>query len=141
VLADVPSTREGGLVIPVTLDDLAANGLVGEAGPGPDVCWERSLETLTARKDEVGGLAVVADDRIEAYLLYIKDGELVSLRSFVDDGGARLKGLITHLYAAGGRNLRFPKVHPGEIPKETLGTLGFRPAGVHRLYAARAKAN
>jgi GNAT superfamily N-acetyltransferase len=141
VLAEVPSTREGGLVIPVTLDDLAANGLVGEAGAGPDVCWERSLETLTARKDEVGGLAVVADDRIEAYLLYIKDGELVSLRSFVDDGGARLKGLISQFHAVGGRNLRFPKVHPAEVPRETLETLGFRPTGVHRLYAARAKAH
>src|SRR5688572_11877106 len=37
----------GTFVIPVTVDDLAANGLL-EAGP--DVCWERSVETLTARK-------------------------------------------------------------------------------------------
>jgi hypothetical protein len=34
--------------------------------------------------------------------------------------------------------LRFPKVHPAEISKELLETLGFRPAGSHRLYAARA---
>jgi hypothetical protein len=38
-------------------------------------------------------------------------------------------------------NFRFPKVHPGEIPKEWLETLGFRAAGRHLLYAATARAN
>src|SRR5436190_20463256 len=36
-------------VIPVTVDDLAANGLLGEADR--QVCWNRSVETLIARKD------------------------------------------------------------------------------------------
>jgi len=31
---------------------------------------------------------------------------------------------------------RLPKVHPGEISKEWLETLGFRAAGRHLLYAA-----
>ena len=57
-------------MIPVTVDDLAANGLLGEAHP--QVCWERSVETLTARKDDIAGLAVASDERIEAYLLYVK---------------------------------------------------------------------
>jgi hypothetical protein len=30
----------------------------------------------------------------------------------------------------------FPKVHPAEISKAFLETLGFRPAGGHRLYTA-----
>jgi len=34
---------------------------------------------------------------------------------------------------------RFPKVYPSEISQELLETLGFRPAGAHRLYAARAR--
>ncbi len=78
---------EGTFVIPVTVDDLAANGLLGE--DHPPTCWERSVETLTARKDEIAGLAVASDERIEAYILYIKDGdgEIVSLRTLVDDGG------------------------------------------------------
>src|SRR5688572_21472400 len=38
----------GTFVIPLTVDDLAANGLLEG---GPPVCWERSVETLTARKD------------------------------------------------------------------------------------------
>ncbi len=116
-----------GFVIPVTVDDLAANGLLEEAHP--QVCWERSVETLTARKDDIAGLAVASDERIEAYLLYVQRGvdpptfapnhqrelrrdlagalakagecEILSLRSFVEDGGARLKQLLSRLRAQG----------------------------------------
>ena len=58
-------------VIPVTVDDLAANGLLGEAdASGVELCWQRTVETLTARKDDILGLAVASDERIEAYVLY-----------------------------------------------------------------------
>ena len=142
----------GTLVIPVTIDDLAANGLLGEAPPSPSasagqvhpqVCWERSVETLTARKDDIAGLAVASDERIEAYVLYLTRGteetELVSLRSFIDDGGARLKRLLSQLRGRGMETFRLAKVHPAEISKEWLATLGFSPAGGHLLYAARAR--
>jgi len=136
---DVPEAA--GFVIPVTVDDLAANGLLGAADP--QVCWERSVETLTARKDDIAGLAVASDERIEAYLLYMNGGmeqiELVSLRSFIDDGGARLKQVLSQLRTRGMRTVRLPKVHPAELSKEFLETLGFSPAGRHRLYAARAR--
>ena len=143
---DLSERSEGGVdgrfVIPVTVDDLAANGLLGEADP--QVCWERAVETLTARKDDIAGLAVASDERIEAYVLYVRaerarTAEIVSLRSFIEDGGARLKQLLSRLSAQGMRAFRFPKVHPAEISKEFLETLGFRPAGGHRLYAARAR--
>ena len=62
--------------------------------------------------------------------------EIVSLRTFVEDGGARLKQLLTRLRAQGKGTFRFPKVHPAEISQELLKTLGFRPAGGHLLYAA-----
>lgn len=134
-----PGDVDGRFMIPVTVDDLSANGALGETGA--PVCWERSIETLTARKDEIAGLAVASEDRLEAAILYIKDGEIVFLRSFVEDEGARLRGLVCRLRAEGLQNLRFPKVHPGEFPAAALAGLGFRPAGVHRLYAARARAN
>ena len=127
----------GRFVIPVTVDDLAANGLLGEADP--QVCWERAVETLTARKDDIAGLAVASDERIEAYVLYVQGGEIVSLRTFVEDGGARLKQLLARLTAQGLRAFRFPKAHPSEVSSELLETLGFRPAGAHRLYAATAR--
>src|SRR5918995_1546103 len=61
------SEHETGFVIPVTVDDLAANGLAeADAEAGKHCCWERSVETLTARKDEIAGLAVASDERIEA---------------------------------------------------------------------------
>jgi GNAT superfamily N-acetyltransferase len=135
------AARVEGLLIPVTVDDLAANGLLGQADR--QVCWKRSVETLVARKDEIAGLAVASDERIEAYLLYVtremEETEIVSLRSFIDDGGARLKQLLSQLCARGLRSIRFPKVHPAEISKESVETLGFSPAGGHQLYAARAQ--
>ena len=146
--------RELGFVIPVTVDDLAANGLLGEAPPSPSasaghvdpqVCWERSVETLTARKHDITGLAVASDERIEAYVLYaerrVGGTEILSLRSFIEDGGARLTQLLSHLRARGMGTVRFPKVHPAEISKECLESLGFRAAGGHLLYAARARSN
>jgi ribosomal protein S18 acetylase RimI-like enzyme len=133
--------HDGRFVIPVTVDDLAANGLLEEAHA--QVCWERSVETLTARKEDIAGLAVANDERIEACVLYVKREEvvveIVSLRSFIEDGGARLKQLLSRLSAQGMRTLRFPKVHPSEISKESLETLGFRPAGAHLLYAGKAR--
>ena len=131
-----PPALNDGFVIPVTIDDLAANGLLGD--DHPQVCWERSVETLTARKDTIAGLAVASDERIEAYLLNGKDGEILALRSFVDDGGARLKQLLARL---GMGTFRFPKVQAAEISKELLETLGFRRAGGHRLYAAAARSD
>ena len=127
-----------GFVIPITVDDLAANGLLGQGHP--QVCWGRSVETLMARKDDIAGLAVASDERIEAYILYVKDGEILSLRSFVEDDGARLKPLLSRVRAEGVLTFRLPKVHPAEISGELLQTLGFRPNGGHRLYAARARA-
>ena len=96
--------------------ELAANGLLGEAHA--QVCWKRSVETLTARKDDIAGLAVASDERIEACLLYVKgeaEAEILFLRSFVDDDGSRLQQLLSRLRAEGIRTVLFPKVHPAEI--------------------------
>jgi GNAT superfamily N-acetyltransferase len=136
-----PEERVDGFVIPVTVDDLAANGLLPEIGE-EQLCWERSFATLAARKDEVEGLAVIFDERIEAYILYVKrepGAEIVSLRSSIDDGGTRLSQLLSQLRAAGAQTLRFPEVHSTEISESVLHTLGFRSAGGHRRYATRAK--
>ena len=129
---DVPGAA-GTFVIPVSVDDLAANGLL-EAHP--DVCWERSVETLTARKDDLAGLAVASDERIEAYVLYVAPGEILALRSLVEDGGVRITQLLTRL---GAGTYRFPKVHPEEMPEALLGRLGFRAGGGHLRFVGRAR--
>ena len=128
---------EGRFVIPVTVDDLVANGLLED--DHPTTCWERSVETLMARKHEIAGLAVASEDRIEAYAMYMPGEsrtEIVSLRSFVEDGGARLNDAVSRLSI---RPLRFAKVHPAEISNGLLGALGFRPGDRHLLYASRAR--
>ena len=120
-------------MIPVTVDDLAANGLLENP---PPTCWQRSVETLMARKDEMTGLAVATDERIEAYLLYIED-EVLALRSLVEDRGARLSQLLSHVQFA----VRLPKVHLGEVLDELLVTLGFRRTGSHSQFAGRPTSN
>ena len=131
--------RVEGLVIPVTIDDLAANGLLGDSHPR--TCWQRTVETLTARKDEIEGLAIASDERIEAFILYLKDGEILSLRSVVDDGGDRLAQLFSHLRAGGVTSFRFAKVHPAEIARQLLELLGFSPTGAHLLFATKARSD
>jgi GNAT superfamily N-acetyltransferase len=133
-----------GFVFPITVDDLAANGLVEDSHP----CWERSIETFNARKDEIAGLAIASDDRIEAYLLYLTCGaeregtaDILSLRCLVDDDGARVRQLLSRLRTQEVGTIRFPKVHSGEISTETLEGLGFYPAATHRVYAALARSN
>jgi predicted GNAT superfamily acetyltransferase len=138
--AEAPDISACGLfVIPVTVDDLAANGLLGEADQ--QTCWTRSIETLSARKDGIAGLAVASDERIEAYLLYTGEGEILALRALVEDDGVRLRVLLAQLRATAPAAFRIPKVHPAEISRDFMEALGFRPAGVHRLYAARARAD
>jgi GNAT superfamily N-acetyltransferase len=134
---DERSEVAGRFLIPVTVDDLAANGLLD--GEQPQTCWERSVETLTARKDEISGLAIASEERIEAYVLYVED-EVVALRTLVEDEGARLNQLLGRLGEAGVETFRIPRVHPVEISTALLETLGFRPAGGHRLYATKARA-
>jgi GNAT superfamily N-acetyltransferase len=139
--ADDAGEMRKGFVIPVTVDDLAANGLLGNGSR--QVCWERSVETLCARKDEINGVAVASDERIEACLLYADTGgegaEIVSLQSFVDDDRGRFLQLLFHLRARGVETFRFPKVHPAELSSECLRSLGFMPSGEHLLYAATAR--
>lgn len=141
VLENDPDGHEelpGRLIIPVTVDDLAANGLLELEAP---LCWQRRVETLMGRKDDIAGLAVASDESIEACILYIEDGEVAMLRSFFADAGARLKLLVSRLRRAGFQTLRIPKVHHTESAAEFLRALGFRDAGTHRLYAKTAGAS
>ncbi len=84
----------------------------------------------------IAGLAVASDERIKAYLLYVEPvegtevegtAEIVSLRTFIEDGGARLKQLLSQLRAQGTRTFRLPKVHPAEISTKFDGDARFPP--------------
>ena len=136
--AEQPEVRDLGrqLLVPMTVEDLAANGLLGDTDR--QVCWQRSAESLTARKDAIAGLAIATDERIEACILYIED-ELLLLRSFFAGGAAHLKLLLSRAGSTGSGTFRFAKVHPAEISKEMLELLRVRPAGRHLLFAGKAR--
>jgi len=128
-------------VIPVTLDDLVANDLLQA---DPHVCWARSVDTLTVRKDEIAGLAIASEERIEAYVLYVKReegvAEILSLRSLIGDGRAHQQRLLGRARTSGLTTFTFSRVHPAEVSHELLTTLGFRAVGpAHRLYATKAQ--
>jgi GNAT superfamily N-acetyltransferase len=129
----------GRFAMPVSVDDLAANGLLGD--PQAPSCWERSVETLTARKVELSGIALASDERIEAYALHTADGDILSFRSLVEDAGGRLAWLLAHLHGRGMATLRLRKVHPAELSADLLRALDFRAVGGHRVYRARAQAD
>ena len=138
---DASMVAGGRLVIPLTVDDLAANGLLESAAP---VCWERSLETLNARKGEIEGLAAASEEQIEAYILYVRheaEAQIVSMRSLIEDGGLRPKQLLSQLCAQGLKTFSFPKAHPEEISEDFLNTLDFRPTRAYRLMAATARSD
>jgi GNAT superfamily N-acetyltransferase len=133
----------GWLVVPITVDDLAANGLLETY---PPTCWERSVESLIARKNDIMGIAVASDERIEACVLFVShpevsEVEILSLRSFVEDRGARVKHLLSRVPVTGPTTFWFPKVHPSECAQACLDSLGFRAVSGHVLYAGRARSD
>ena len=129
-------------LIPVTVDDLAANGILGEPSPlasaGQSVRCAGSARSRPSPQGKTTSPDWPSPPTSESRLTCCtrQAAEIVSLRSFVEDGGARLKQLLAQLHARGMETFRFPKVHPAEFSKESLEALGFRPAGGYRLYAA-----
>jgi len=120
------------LVAPIGVADVAAAGLLHT---GPQRCWDRTPESLLARKDRIEGLALASESKIEACLLYSIAGDGASCRiEFVhaavpDRSGALLGLLLRHLLAESRRRLRFVRVHGGEIPFDSLQRWGFTPIG------------
>lgn len=142
-----PDLPAGRLLIPVTVDDLQANGLIGETDP--KLCWERQVEALEARRNEITGLAIATEDSIEAYLLYASltasglccDGtDVLAFGSSVADEGRRIRLLLRRLIAQRPGPVRINKMHPNELPGPLLEDLGFRSVGCHTRYTAEARA-
>ena len=127
--------RGEGFVIPVTIDDLAANDLLEQA-PSP-VCWERSVETLTARKDDIAGLAVASDERIEAYVLYSPAAEM-SVAPLVCRGRRRsAEATARRTPRARDADLAVPQSSPGGVLKGVAG--GARFPARRRASAVRSE--
>lgn len=131
------------IVIPITVEELIENDEFDRTTPR---CWERSLATLINRRDQLKGLAIASDERIEAYLLHRgideRNGrrEIVALHGADDARGELALGvLLRHCARQEERRLWVPRVSPQEIPFGRLEAWGCRREREYIGYAAAAR--
>jgi ribosomal protein S18 acetylase RimI-like enzyme len=129
------------LAFPVTVDELqAGDALASGAGRS----WLRSVEALVRGADELRGLALASDVRIEAFVLYREPErgpiEVLGL-SCVDEGKRDrwLRTLLVGLCAAP-RAVRLVRLDDGDPPGDLIESWGFRPAGRTLSYVTEAGA-
>ena len=140
-LAPLPATGE---VSQASLDDL----LRCEAlDPSVSRSWERALPTLRNRKDQLQGLAIASDARVEAYALF-RDLPRHGRREIVALGGTTQRGdggtdarvlleiVVRSACQAGSLAVTVPRVSAEEIPWAQLESMGFRRGRTYTRYVA-----
>lgn len=149
-----PSTPASGdspvpddLLVPVTVGELEAAGVLDR----DEFPWQRRIESLRVRSDEVVGIGVVTPDAVEAWLV----AEPARGAAFDADpalpleilaAGARdpsraeflLSLCFRWLTHQASRPLRMARVAPDELPPGALAAAGFEPARRYVRYSARA---
>ena len=130
-------------VTEVGLDDLLRDGVL-EPSVSRSRSWERALETLQNRKDQLKGLAIASDTRVEAYALF-RDLPEHGRREIVGLGGThhrhegdaryRLERLVRVVCQAGPLQVTVPRVSCEEIPWAELESMGFRRERTYTRYA------
>ena len=125
-------------VIPASVGDLAANGLLTDP---EGVCWERVAATLRGREDLLEGIALASADTIAAFALYRRAaaGPGAAIAALRAPDAAAFARLVAVLAGRAGWPLTLAKVHPAEIPEAWLAAAGFRRAGAHHRYTASAR--
>ncbi len=135
----------GAVEIPVTLDDLTANGFLSE-GPRQR-CWSRDIASIRRHGDPIEGIAVATDDGIEAFVLHRSSRaggrEIVALHAADEvKGEPYLAALLSRCFGRGdGGPVRFQKLHPEEAARAWLHSLGFEAGGRYLRYSAVASAS
>jgi GNAT superfamily N-acetyltransferase len=123
----VASPAPTGLVVPVTVTDLADIGLPGDDAPRS---WDRSRATLLHRAERLLGLAIASGERLDACALYTReDGGGATIWSLSAAAGAEGDGalavLLRELAHRERGALRIPRIEDDEIALDTLRRLGF----------------
>ena len=132
-----PPAAAGG-VSPASLDDLLRYGALD---PGVPRSWERALETLQNRKDQIRGLAIASDTRVEACALF-RDLPQCGRREIVALGGgdrgadARvlLEIVLRVACQAGSMAVTIPRVSSEEISWDRLESMGFQRERTYTRY-------
>ncbi len=149
-----PPAATGG-VSPASLDDLLRYEALD---PSVSRSWVRALETLQNRKDQIRGLAIASDTRVEACALF-RDvphcgrrgrREIVGLggtmqRGHGDDGGpdagVLLEIVVRVACQAGPMTVTIPRVSSEEILWDRLESMGFHKERTYVRYVAIPDSN
>jgi len=129
-------------VADVGLDDLLRYGVLDS---GVSRSWERALETLQNRKDQLRGLAIASETGVEAYALYrdlpehgrreiVALGGAHSRHGSVADGPLPLGCVVRVACEAGPLQVTVPRVSCEEIPWTELESMGFRKGRIYTRY-------
>ncbi|MCZ6569786.1 MAG: GNAT family N-acetyltransferase [Deltaproteobacteria bacterium] len=128
-----------GEVSDASLDDLLRYEALDPSVPRS---WERALETLQNRKDEIRGLAIASDTRVEACALF-RDLPQYGQREIVGFGGTMQPGadasvlleiVVRVACQAGSMAVTIPRVSSEEISWGGLESLGFQRERTYTRY-------
>ena len=143
-----PPASSGG-VSPASLDDLLRYEALDASASRS---WERQLATLQNRKDQIRGLAIASDTRVEACALF-RDlprygrREIVGLGGTIQrgDGGADARVLLEIVLRAacqaGSLAVTIPRVSSEEVSWDWLESVGFRRKRTYTRYAGIPDSN
>jgi GNAT superfamily N-acetyltransferase len=143
-----PPAASGG-VSPASLDDLLRYEALD---PSVARSWERELSTLQNRKDQIRGLAIASDTRVEACALF-RDLPQRGRREIVGlggsgpqgDGGADARVLLEIVLRvacqAGSLAVTIPKVSSEEISWDRLESMGFHRERTYTRYVVIPDSN
>lgn len=136
----VSAVEDSELITPVTLQQLLDDRVFVQRS---NLCWERQIETLKNRIDQISGYAIVSPDRVEAYVLSRKSDktEIVAADCF-DPAleGTLISILLRYSCRPDLLPVFFPKVSPEEVSWRFLQGLGFEKGQEYILFSAVAEA-
>lgn len=134
------SSSAASQVSQIGLDDLQSRGALDSS---LSRSWERAFETLQNRKDQLEGLAIASDSRVEAYALF-RDLPEHHRREIVSFGGAHqrdeadagvlLEQVLRVACQAGPLQVTIPRVSCEEMAAADFESMGFRRGRTYSCY-------
>ncbi len=143
-----PPAHAGGVGV-ASLDDLLRYEALD---PSVSRSWDRALETLQNRKDQIHGLAIASDTRVEACVLFrdlpkSRRREIVALSGSMQRGDTGpdpwvlLETVVRVACQAGSMSVTIPRVSSEEIAWDRLESMGFSRERTYTRYVATPDSN
>ena len=136
------------LVMRVGVGELVEGGVLDDEylSIPAGVAWERTRPTLEGRADRLHGFALADSTTVAGWLLMLEEPDStpelhgVRVADWDDELTEHLYGMILQVVVRlmPEREIRCPKLLPGEIPESALREMGFRPSTQYTRMAAAA---